>query len=41
MQAHLDERGYGTHETISMLVTSVSSLKLRLKVSVKSKNLSL
>ena len=31
--------GYGTHKTISMFVTSVSSLKLRLKVSVKSKKL--
>ena len=30
-------RGYGTHETISIIVTSVSSLKLRLEVSVKSK----
>ena len=41
IRTHHDERGYGTHETISMFVTSVSSLKLQLKVSVESKNLSL
>ena len=34
---HQDEFGYGTPETIPMCVTSVSSLKLRLKVCVKSK----